>query len=134
MKRVTRLRAIATAGAASLLAVGVVTAATAASAGSTPRVSIAGSHPQWASAKAKVSNAAVSSSAVTANVYLAAHNGAGLIAYAKAVSTPGNRLYGHYLSPAQVQRALMISVCTAALSPFMAASARGLSAAFRTVR
>lgn len=105
MKHVTRLRAIATAGAASLLAVGVVTAATAASARSTPRVSIAGSHPQWASAKAKVSNAAVSGSAVTANVYLAAHNGAGLTAYAKAVSTPGNRLYGHYLTPAQVQRA-----------------------------
>jgi subtilase family serine protease len=105
VKHVTRLRAIATAGAATLLAVGVVTAATAASAGSTPRVSIAGSHPQWASAKAKVSNAAVSGSAVTANVYLAAHNGAGLTAYAKAVSTPGNRLYGHYLSPVQVQRA-----------------------------
>jgi subtilase family serine protease len=104
VKHVTRLRAIATAGAASLLAVGVVTAATAASARSTPRVSIAGSHPQWASAKAKVSNATVSGSVVTANVYLAAHNGAGLTAYAKAVSTPANRLYGHYLSPAQVQR------------------------------
>ena len=84
MKHVTRLRAIATAGAASLLAVGVVTATTAASAKSTPRVSIAGSHPQWASARAKVNNTAVSSSAVTANVYLAASIASGLTAYAKA--------------------------------------------------
>jgi subtilase family serine protease len=106
VKHVTRLRAIATAGAASLLAVGVVTATTAASAKSTPpRVNIAGSHPLWASAKAKVSNTAVSGSAVTANVYLAANNASGLTAYAKAVSTPGSRLYGHYLTPAQVQRA-----------------------------
>jgi subtilase family serine protease len=111
VKHVTRLRAIATAGAASLLAVGVVTAATAASARSTPqRVSIAGSHPTWASAKAKVSNSAVSGSAVTANIYLAAHDASGLTAYAKAVSTPGNRLYGHYLTPAQVQKAFAPTV------------------------
>jgi subtilase family serine protease len=64
----------------------------------------------WASAKAKVSNPAVSGSAVTANVYLAAHDAPGLAAYAKAVSTPGSRLYGHYLTPAQVQRAFAPTV------------------------
>src|SRR5712691_670143 len=105
VKHVTRLRAVAAAGAASVLAVGIVVAATAASAKPSPqRVNIAGSHPMWATANAKVNNAAVSGSAVTANVYLAARDAAGLTAYAKAVSTPGNRLYGHYMTPAQVQK------------------------------
>jgi subtilase family serine protease len=100
------LRAIATAGAASLLAVGVVVVATAATATTTPqRVNIAGSHPAWATARAKVTNTAVTAGAVTARIYLAAHNPAGLAAYAKAVSTPGSRLYGHYLTPAQAKRA-----------------------------
>jgi subtilase family serine protease len=46
--------------------------------------------------------AAAASGTVTANVYLAGQNPAGLAAYATAVSTPGSPLYGHYLSARQV--------------------------------
>jgi subtilase family serine protease len=108
VKHVTRLRAIAAAGAASALVAGVVVAATAASANITPqRVSITGSHPLWATARARVatSTPAVTKGPVTANVYLAARNPGALAAYAKAVSTPGSRLYGRYMTPAQAQRA-----------------------------
>ena len=98
MKHVTRLRAIAAAGAASLLAVGGgVAAAASASASVHPaRLSIAGTHPAWATAKSFVSTKVTGS--VTANVYLAPRDSAGLSAYAAAVSTPGSRLYGHYLT------------------------------------
>ncbi|HEX3965158.1 MAG TPA: S53 family peptidase [Trebonia sp.] len=94
----TRLRAIVAAGAATLLAVGGgVAAATSASASVHPaRLSVAGTHPAWATAKALVSTKV--SGSVTANVYLADRDAAGLSAYAAAVSTPGNRLYGHYLT------------------------------------
>jgi subtilase family serine protease len=101
------LRAIA-AGAASLLAIGGgVAAATAASAKAAPaRVAIAGTHPAWATSTALVRGrteapAVLPGGAVTANVYLAPNNASYLTHLATAVSTPGNRLYGHYLSNAQ---------------------------------
>jgi len=94
------LRAALIAGAATALAVGAMTS-TAAAQPSTARAGIAGTHPSWAIASARTSS--VSSGTVTARVYLAGPDSAGLAAYATAVSTPGNALYGHYLTAAQVK-------------------------------
>ena len=103
MRRVRkRLRAAAIAAAATTLAVGALS--TAASAQSSPaRSAIAGTHPAWAVPSARVSQQAVTTGTVTARVYLAGQNQAGLAAYVTAVSTPGNALYGDYLTPAQVK-------------------------------
>jgi subtilase family serine protease len=96
------LRAAAIAAAATTLAVGALS--TAASAQSSPaRSAIAGTHPAWAVPSARVSQQAVTTGTVTARVYLAGQNQAGLAAYVTAVSTPGNALYGDYLTPAQVK-------------------------------
>jgi subtilase family serine protease len=67
------------------------------------RTAIAGTHPQWATASARMSSAPVTTGTVSAQVYLAGRDPAGLSAYAAAVSAPGNALYGHYLSAAQVK-------------------------------
>jgi subtilase family serine protease len=100
VKHLTRLRVIATGGAAAALAIGVMTAA---AAQPTPaRATLAGTHPAWATGKTKLGSTAVTSGTVTANVYLAGQDPSGLTAYATAVSTPGNALYGHYLSAQQV--------------------------------
>jgi subtilase family serine protease len=99
---VTRgLRAALIAAAAATLGVGILTSAAAAQP-STAREGIAGTHPAWATASARVSGQPVTTGTVTARVYLAGQDPAGLAAYAMAASTPGNALYGHYLSPAQV--------------------------------
>jgi subtilase family serine protease len=95
-----RLRAAFTAVAAATLAAGVLTSAAAQA--STTRAGITGTHPAWATASARVSSRPVTSGTVTARVYLAGQDPAGLAAYAMAVSTPGHALYGHYLTPAQV--------------------------------
>jgi subtilase family serine protease len=104
MRRVkTKLRAAVIAAAATTLAVGVLSSAASAQAQSSPaRMPIDGTHPAWATSSARVSQAAVTTGTVTARVYLAGQNQSGLAAYATAVSTPGNALYGHYLTPAQV--------------------------------
>lgn len=105
MRGVTRLRVVATAVAASALAVGVLTAAAAQP--GPGRAAIAGTRPAWATAARQVHAAAavnsVTSGAITADVYLAGQDSAGLAAFASAVSTPGNPLYGHYLTARQVQ-------------------------------
>ncbi len=49
-----------------------------------------------------MSSQPVTAGTVTARVYLAGQDQAGLAAYATAVSTPGNALYRHYLTPPQV--------------------------------
>jgi subtilase family serine protease len=99
---VTRgLRAALTTAAAATLAVGVLTS-TAAAQPSTARAGIAGTHPAWATASARMSSRPVTSGTVTARVYLAGQDPAGLAAFALAVSTPGNARYGRYLTPAQV--------------------------------
>jgi subtilase family serine protease len=95
------LRAAVTAAAAATLAVGVLTS-TAAARPSTARAGIAGTHPAWATASARMSSRPVTSGTVTARVYLAGQDPAGLASYAMAVSTPGNARYGHYLTPTQV--------------------------------
>ncbi|HTS97496.1 MAG TPA: S53 family peptidase [Streptosporangiaceae bacterium] len=96
----TRLRMLTTAAAAGALALSGVTAAAAAPA--PQRTAIAGTHPAWAIAARRVGSAAVSAGTVSARVYLAGRDQAGLAAYATAASTPGNALYGHYLTPGQV--------------------------------
>jgi subtilase family serine protease len=99
---VTRgLRAVLTTAAAATLAVGVLTS-TAAAQPSTARAGIAGTHPKWATSSTRMSSRPVTSGTVTARVYLAGQDPAGLAAFAAAVSTPGNALYGHYLTSAQV--------------------------------
>ena len=63
---------------------------------------ITSSHPTWATAAAN--KGAVSATAqTTATVYLASQNAAALAAYATDVSTPGNALYGKYLTAAQAE-------------------------------
>jgi subtilase family serine protease len=65
------------------------------------RVPIAGTHPAWANSSTSMAGQ-VPAGTVSAQVYLAGQDQAGLASYAMAVSTPGNPLYGHYLTPAQV--------------------------------
>jgi len=67
------------------------------------RAAIAGTRPAWANETRRVSPGHVTSGTVSARVYLASQNAAGLSAYATAVSTPSDALYGHYLSPAEVK-------------------------------
>jgi subtilase family serine protease len=43
----------------------------------------------------------VTTGTVTARVYLTGSNADGLTAFAQAVSTPGNALYRHYLTPSR---------------------------------
>jgi subtilase family serine protease len=97
-------RAALTAAAATALVAGALAFAAPAQA-SSARMPIAGTHPSWATPSNRVSPQAVTSGTVDVRVYLAGRNQAGLAAYAKAVSTPGNALYGHYLSPSQVRAA-----------------------------
>jgi len=90
-----------TAAAACALAAGVVSPA--ASAQPAPaRAAIAGTHPAWATASKRLSQRPVTAGTVTARVYLAGRDRAGLAAYATEASTPGSALYGHYLTPAEV--------------------------------
>ena len=96
-----RIRTIATSGALVALCAGAVAAASPSQA--PPRSSIPHSHPAWASAAKRVSAAPVTTGTVSARVYLAGQDPAGLAAYAQAVSAPGSASYGQYLTPAQVQ-------------------------------
>jgi subtilase family serine protease len=88
-----------TAAAASTLAAGALAPAALAQPAAA-RAAIAGTHPSWATASTRMGP--VTAGTVTAKVYLAGQDPAGLAAYSAAVSAPGNALYGHYLSPAQV--------------------------------
>src|SRR5580658_2733632 len=98
MPQVIRLRVACAAVATGALALSGLATATAAQAAN-PRSAISDTHPAWATAQKRV--AAVTSGTVNARVYLAGDQ-AGLTAYATEVSTPGSALYGHYLTPAQV--------------------------------
>ncbi|MCT9082815.1 S53 family peptidase [Streptomyces fulvoviolaceus] len=66
------------------------------------RDTLAGTKPAWATTKAD-KGATSDSSQVSARVYLAGQDAAGLAAYAKAVSDPASASYGKYLSAAQTQ-------------------------------
>jgi subtilase family serine protease len=97
------LRAAVIPAAATALAVGALTAAAGTTAAAAPaRVPIAGTLPTWATASARMARQPAMAGTLTARVYLAGQDPAGLAAYATAVSTPGTALYGHYLTPAQV--------------------------------
>ncbi|MFG2947706.1 S53 family peptidase [Streptomyces adustus] len=66
------------------------------------RDTLAGTKPAWATAKAD-KGATADSAQVSARVYLAGRNAAGLAAYAKAVSDPSSAAYGKYLGADQAQ-------------------------------
>ncbi|MGH3149298.1 MAG: S53 family peptidase [Streptosporangiaceae bacterium] len=89
-----------TAAAATTLVGGVLSSA-ALAAPASPRTAIAGTHPAWAVASARMSQT-VTTGTITARVYLAGQDPTGLAAYATAVATPGTSVYHHYLTPAQV--------------------------------
>ncbi|MGO9500195.1 MAG: protease pro-enzyme activation domain-containing protein [Streptosporangiaceae bacterium] len=101
MPHLTRLRAASAALAAGALTLGGLALAAPAQA-STPRIAIAGTHPAWAADSQRVGRQAVTAGFVTARVYLAG-NTAGLARFDTAVSTPGDALYRHFLTPAQLQ-------------------------------
>jgi len=65
---------------------------------------LAGTRPDWAAASAD-KGATPGGDQLTARVYLAGRDPAGLAAYARAVATPGSSGYDRFLSPAQVQQA-----------------------------
>ncbi|MEV0635822.1 S53 family peptidase [Streptomyces sp. NPDC050619] len=66
------------------------------------RAALAGTRPSWATAKAD-KGATSDGSQVSARVYLAGRDAAGLAAYAKAVSDPSSATYGKYLSASQTR-------------------------------
>jgi subtilase family serine protease len=66
------------------------------------RDTLAGTRPAWATATAD-RGAASDSAQVTARVYLAGRDAAGLARYARAVSDPSSPAYGQYLSAQQAQ-------------------------------
>jgi subtilase family serine protease len=111
VRRITGWRAIALAAATSSLAIAAAAGATAATAAAATtrtgpaRAAIAGTKPAWVTAKDQIrsatARAVASRGTVTANVYLAGRNPSGLTAFSSAVSTPGNALYGHYLTARQ---------------------------------
>ncbi|MFD1661245.1 protease pro-enzyme activation domain-containing protein [Streptomyces caeni] len=67
------------------------------------RDTLAGTRPAWATARAD-KGATPNSAQVSARVYLAGRDAAGLAAYAKAVSDPSSPAYGRYLSARQAQQ------------------------------
>ena len=102
MPYLTWRRAAGTVLCASALTAGSLAAATVAQA-APQRISIAGTHPSWASSAHRVGASQLTAGTVHSRVYLAARNPAGLAALATEVSTPGSALYRHFLTPAQLQ-------------------------------
>ena len=66
------------------------------------RDTLQGTKPLWATAQAD-KGATADASRVSARVYLAGRDAAGLSAYAKAVSDPSSPSYGKYLSAGQAE-------------------------------
>ncbi|QMU80234.1 S8/S53 family peptidase [Streptacidiphilus sp. PB12-B1b] len=64
---------------------------------------LAGTHPDWATASVDKGTTPANDQ-LTARVYLAGRNPAGLAAYAKAVSSPGTAQYDQFLSPTREQQ------------------------------
>ncbi|MEU0676871.1 S53 family peptidase [Streptomyces sp. NPDC006172] len=101
-------RAVPRAGAALAAALPVLAGAlafgvpAAHAAGGPARDALAGTRPAWATAKAD-RGATPDGARVSARVYLAGRDAAGLAAYAAAVSDPGSPSYGKYLSAQQAR-------------------------------
>ncbi|AUG82116.1 serine protease [Kitasatospora sp. MMS16-BH015] len=87
------------------LLVGTLAAVPVAQAQTVPggRAALAGTKPAWTDAAAD-QGAAADSTQVSARVYLAGRDAAGLAAYAQAVSDPNSPHYGKYLSADQAQQ------------------------------
>lgn len=66
----------------------------------TPRVALAGTRPGWAIPSA-ARGPADPQAQISARLFLADRHRAALTAYARAVASPGSRLYHHYLTPAE---------------------------------
>src|SRR3984957_3543419 len=96
---------MAAAGGVATLAIGAMTATAAAQPAPAGRGAIPGTRPAWATAARQLhgtaATAAVTRGTITATVYLASRNPAGLAAFAAAVSAPRSPRYGHYLSARQ---------------------------------
>jgi len=75
-------------------------AAFAPAASASSRVAVAGSVPSWARSAAAV-GAPSPAASVQLTIFLAPRDRAGLAAFVRAVSTPGNRLYHRYLTGAR---------------------------------
>jgi|SRR5579875_2752623 len=111
---VTGTGVVAAAVATALLAPAMASAASvpgsAGTGGAASRRAVAAYRPLWSIAKTAGGSAAADTgparptAPVAARVYLAGRNPRGLARYAAAVSDPRNERYGHYLTPAQVQR------------------------------
>ncbi|MEW2396991.1 S53 family peptidase [Streptomyces sp. NPDC046862] len=98
-----RMRAGASLAATLPLLAGALALGTSAHAADGPaRDVLKGTKPAWATTKAD-KGATSNDSGVSARVYLAGRNAAGLAAYAKAVSDPNSASYGKYLSAKQAQ-------------------------------
>jgi subtilase family serine protease len=102
MPYLTWRRAAGTVLCASALTAGSLAAGNAAQAAS-QRMTIAGTHPSWASSAHRVGASQLTAGTVTSRVYLAPRDTAGLAEFATQVSTPGSALYRHFLTPAQIQ-------------------------------
>ncbi|MHA6765521.1 S53 family peptidase [Streptacidiphilus sp. PAMC 29251] len=102
--RATRGRILGAAAAALALAAGALGAAAPSQAAPQHKSrALAGTHPAWA-APSVDAGALPAGTSLTARVYLAGQDPAGLAAYAKAVSTQGTPQYDAFLSPAQAQQ------------------------------
>src|SRR5256885_15032404 len=98
--RRSTLAAVVTAGA--LAAAGLAAAGSAQAA--TNRTALPGTKPIWATAAHEVTTPFVMRGGVTARVYLAGRDPAGLAAHAATVSNPKSAYYRRYLTPAQAQQ------------------------------
>ena len=86
---------------AGALVVAAPAAASALAAASAP-AAVANTHPAWARTTAD-HGAAAATTTLTPTVFYAGQDPAGMTAYVRAVYTPSNPLYHHYLTPAQYQ-------------------------------
>jgi subtilase family serine protease len=103
---------------AALLATALTSAAPADAAATTSSVAVG--HPSWATPQAD-KGAVSATTRITARVYLASQDAAGLAAYAQAVSTPSSSQYGKYLSAARAAAKFGPSAAdTAALRSYLA--------------
>ncbi len=106
--RIARSRRTAVSAAIAALALGLSSAVAQAATTSSPSPAsahpgpavLAGSSPSWATAQAD-RGAVPAGSGISLEVLLSGQDPSGLAAYAKAVSSPGNPEYHHYLTPAQ---------------------------------
>ncbi|MFG3271025.1 S53 family peptidase [Streptomyces luteogriseus] len=98
-----KVRAVSVAATLPMLAGALALGIPAAHAADHPvRDPLAGTRPAWATAKAD-KGATSDGARVSARVYLAGKDAAGLAAYAKAVSDPDSASYGRYLTAQQAQ-------------------------------